>query len=188
MLRRYHTLALFWLGLFATTLLVPTRTSAQGDGRLHPWPIIVETRALPTTTAQSTSTPTQDAPFSLYMPIIRKPIEVTPVQFAPAVSSEGALINPQSAFDYGVTTVFAAATVRGGQGSRYLVRWSFNGVAASSLDRTGVIEGQTQLLTAGFCYSTGNGCSAPAPIPRITMLVQVFLDGKLFSEGTAEIQ
>ena len=188
MVRQYHILVLFCLGLFAVTLLVPEGTGAQDQKRLHPWPISVKARIRPPALMHPTAMLAQDTPFSLYMPIIRKPIEVTAVQFASAVSSEGTLVNPQAAFDYGVTTVFIAATVRGGRGSRYLVRWSFNGTPAPSLDRTGMIEDQTQLLTAGFCNSTGNGCSAPAPIPRITMRVQVFLDGTLFSEGTAEIR
>lgn len=190
MTRPYHTLALFCVGLFAAALLIPAPIGqAQDDGPMNLWPISVQTHSIPTRAIQSAVTPTQEAPFGLYLPIVRKPTEVTPVQFAAAVTSEGALVSPQAAFDYGVTTVFASATVLGGQGSRYLVRWSFNGVPAPSLDQTGTIVDQTQFVTAGFCNSTGYGCSAAlAPLPRITMVVQVFLDGALVSEGTAAIQ
>lgn len=190
MLRPYHTLALLCLMLFTATLFGFDATShAQDTGSAHKWPIRVETHGNTQTLAQPAATPAQDALFSLYLPIARKPTEVTPVQFASAVTSEGTLVNPQAAFDNGVTTIYASATVLGGQGSHYLVRWSFNGVPAPSLDQTGTIVDQTKVVTAGFCNSTGYGCSAElAPLPRITMVVQVFLDGALVSEGTAVIQ
>src|SRR5262245_16013387 len=182
---------IIYVALLATGLLASGGPSmGQGSSRAREWPIAVRSREMPTpATSLSTSRPAQQTPAAkVFLPHVSRYPEATPVQFATELDAQGAPANPALSFARGVTTIYASTIISGNSGDRYLLTWTLDGRIAPSLSASGTLSAATQRVSAGFCNSSGSGCSLGLlPIDRRTLLVQVYVNGLLVSQGSAMI-
>jgi hypothetical protein len=163
--RRYHRLVATFAALIALAALAPG-APALGEG-----------------TAQTSQ---------VLLPVVWRPADVSPIQFAAQIDANDQLVNPATVFDYGVLDIYAATTVTGGIGQRYSLKWYFNGVlAADSLNDLNVpITRSPQYIWTQFCFGINTeGCTQnKLPISPRMMLVEFYIDGALVQQAQAVIR
>jgi hypothetical protein len=113
----------------------------------------------------------------IYLPIVRRGVNVTPLQFASAIDAFGVPIDPDTTFSYGITKLYASTVVTGGQNQ--VSRTLFirpNGFGSQAVYTIPSAEARVTTSISG------------TPLDRGTYTIKFFLDGVLLQQGTVVIQ
>ena len=126
----------------------------------------------------------QQAP-RIFMPVVITLPEVD-IQFGTGVDDQHKLLNPGTAFAYGIARLYYRYTVTGAADRQYRTEWLVNGARQPQLDDSGTIPAASAVLTNWFCSPTLGDCDQP--VPRAVYQVRFYLDEMFYREATAVVQ
>jgi len=156
----------------------PRRGAVRGQGS---WVSIPPASPTPTIFATTQVTGTQ----FVYLPLIAVSPSIR-IQFGSGVDSQGNLIDPGTAFAYGITHLYYRYTAEGAAGRSYRTEWIVNGARQTLLDESGTIPSTPAMLTSFFCSPTLGPCGPP--VPRGVYQVTFFIDDVAYQQATATVQ
>jgi hypothetical protein len=178
MVMRSRLLSAHWLLalLFAPVWIGSARTAASDGG----W---AAGRSAPVL-ASAVEAPAQSAP-PIFIPLIVAPPKVG-IQFGTGVDSQNNLVNPGTAFVYGIARLYYRYAVTGAPGLSYRTEWFVDGARQPLLDDSGPIPAESAVFTNYFCSPTLSSCDQP--VPRGAYRVKFYIADLLYSEATAVVQ
>jgi hypothetical protein len=123
----------------------------------------------------------------VFLPIVVRPVAAT-ISFGATVDSEGVPTPPVTQLPAGSRKLYYYITIAGADGAAYRREWTINGERETAIDRSGIIAGDSYIMSGVICYSSIPGCDSPTgTLPAGTFLLQLYIDNILVAQNTATV-